>query len=181
MTTPNQPMSQLWPLTVTTPAGTLSSSPLITPWPLADANLEWIEIVVPDGPSGQVGVAVYWSGTQIVPWGTDSWIITNNEKLHIPVDSYITISGLSVYTYNEGIFDHTVYLRALVKYTTTPVVTEQSAIGTTSLQNEETSSYDESLTPGQLTSTLSLQGPQETEQFSEPVQGSLTALPESVT
>jgi len=176
----NQPMSQLWPLTVDTPAGITPENPQIIPWPLVDANLEYIDIIIPDGPSGQLGVAVYWSGTQIVPWGTDSWLITNDEKIHIPVDSYITVSGLSVYTYNEGIFPHTIYLRALVKYTTTPVVVEQGTIGASIQQAPEGAEYDESLTPAGLDSNLDESGEAEIEASPDSTDSDLTELPESI-
>jgi hypothetical protein len=180
VSTPNQPMSQLWPLTVDTPAGVTPENPQITPWPLVDANLEYIDIIIPDGPSGQLGVAVYWSGTQIVPWGTDSWLITNDEKIHIPVDSYITVSGLAVYTYNQGIFGHTIYLRALVKYTTTPVVTQQGTIGASIQEAPEGAEYDESLTPAGLDGNLDESGEPELDSSENPVSGDLTALPESI-
>ena len=180
MSQPNQPMSQLWPLTITTPAGTPIDNPLITPWPLVDANLDFIDIIIPDGPSGQLGVAVYWSGTQILPWGSNSWIITNNEKIHTPIDSYITIGGLSVYTYNLGIFDHTIYLRALIKYTTTPVVTEEGTIGVSTANAPEGATYDESLTPTGLVGSSADIGVGTDEYSEQPVSGDLTALPESV-
>lgn len=180
MTTPPTPMSQLWPLNVTTPAGTTSENPLVTQWPLVDANLDYIDIVVPDGPSGQVGVAVYWSGTQIVPWGTDSWLITNNEKIRVPLGTYITVDGLAVWTYNEGIFDHTIYLRALIRYTTTPVVTEAGTIGASTENAPEGATYDESLTPTGLTGTSAEEGTEGTETFAESTGSDITALPESV-
>jgi len=173
-------MSQLWPLTVTVPPNTPATAPLITPWALADANLDYIEIIVPDGNSGTAGIAVYWSGTQIIPWGTDSWLITNNEKIHIPVGSYITISGLAVWAYNTGIFPHTFYLRAHVTYTTTPVVTEAPAIGTTSLLGTDTTSFDESLSPSGIlpdTSTADTLGELPAPDLSGE---NLTALPETI-
>lgn len=173
-------MSQLWPLTVLTPAGTLPDAPLVTPWPLADANLDYIEIIIPPGPSGQVGVAVYWSGTQIVPWGTDSWIITDNEKVKVPVDSYITISGLSVYTYNEGIFDHSLYLRALVKYTTNPVITQAPVIGSAAILGTGEDTYDNSLTPEGLSGSAS-ELPSQFEAPEGQITGTdMSALPETV-
>jgi hypothetical protein len=180
MSTPQQPMSQLWPLTITTLADTQPSNPLITPWPLVDANLDYIEIIVPDGPSGQVGVAVYWSGTQIVPWGTDSWLITNNEKIHIPVTSYITVSGLEVWTYNVGIYEHTIYLRALVKYTTAAVVTEAPVIGSAAVLGTGEASYDESLTPTGLTGGASELETGTEGEAPEQIEGSISGLPESV-
>jgi hypothetical protein len=177
---PQQPMDQLWPLTVTTPAGTLPSAPLVTPWPLADANLDYVEIIVPNGPSGQVGVAILWSGTQIIPWGNGTWIITNDEKIHIPVGSYITISGLAVQTYNEGIFPHTLYLRALVKYTTAPVVTEAPVIGSAAILGTGEETYDNSLAPAGLIGEASGEDTGISPESAAGNEGDLSALPESV-
>jgi hypothetical protein len=180
VSTPNQPMSQLWPLTVTVPAGTAIDDPLIVPWPLADANLDFIDIIIPDGHSGLTGIAVYWSGTQVLPWGTDTWIVANDEKVHTPIGSYITISGLSVYAYNTGQFDHSFYLRAHVTYTTTPVVQESGTIGASIQQAPEGAEFDESLTPAGLDSNLDESGEAEIESSESPISGDLTALPESI-
>jgi hypothetical protein len=180
MTTPNQPMSQLWPLTVTVPAGTPATSPLIVPWPLVDANLDFIDIIVPDGHNGLTGVAVYWSGTQIVPWGTESWIVANNEKIHTPTNTYITVSGLSVYAYNTGVFPHSFYLRAHVTYTTNPVVGMEGPIGTTAEIGSPGAVYNESISPAGIGSaSIGLQS--ESPAFlTEGEESSLTALPETV-
>jgi hypothetical protein len=180
VSTPNQPMSQLWPLTVTVPPGTTLENPLIVPWSLADANLDFIDIIVPDGHSGLTGVAVYWSGTQVVPWGTGTWLVANDEKIHTPVGSYITISGLSVYAYNTGQFEHSFYLRAHVTYTTTPVVQESGTIGASTQEAPEGAEFDESLTPAGLDSNLDESGESEIESSPSPVSGDLTALPESI-
>jgi hypothetical protein len=181
MTTPTQPMSQLWPLTVATPAGVLETAPQVTNWPMVDANLDYIEIIVPDGPSGQVGLAIFWAGTQIVPWGSGTWLITNSEKIHIPVDTYITVTGLQVMTYNLGIYEHTIYLRALIKYTAVPIVTEAPEIGTTQVLPGDEASYDESLTPETLTGNV-LESPELAAEGELPFdESSSTELPETVT
>jgi hypothetical protein len=181
MSQPNQPMDQLWPLTVTVPAGTAEDNPLIVPWPLVDANLDFIDIIIPDGHSGQTGIAVYWSGTQILPWGTDTWIVANDEKVHTPINSYITVSGLSVYAYNVGQFEHSFYLRAHITYTTTPVVSEEGTIGASTANAPEDAIYDESLTPTGLTGSSAEEGTESTESFNSAGESDLTALPESVT
>jgi hypothetical protein len=180
MSTPNQPMSQLWPLTVTVPAGTTADDPQITSWPLADANLDFIDIIIPDGHSGLTGIAVYWSGTQVLPWGTNSWIVANDEKVHTPIDSYITVSGLSVYAYNTGQFPHSFYLRAHVTYTTTPVVQEAGTIGANIQSAPAGATYDESLTPTGLDNNLDESGEAAIESSGEPIQGDITSLPESI-
>jgi len=180
MTAPNQPMSQLWPLTVTVPPNTPENNPLIVPWPLTDANLDWIDIIVPDGHNGLTGVAVYWSGTQIIPWGTASWIVANDEKIHTPTNTYITISGLAVYAYNLGTFEHSFYLRGHVTYTTTPVVTQAGTVGASIQNAPEGATYDESLTPLGLTGTSAELGLTGTIPEEPTGAESLSALPETV-
>lgn len=107
-------MNRLYPLTIVTPKATLQSAPLVTPWPLEDAYLTSILIQVPDGHAGLTGLRILWSGQQIVPWGNNSYIVSNNEILTIPITSYITASGLTVHTFNTDIYDHSFYLRALI-------------------------------------------------------------------
>ena len=180
MTTPQTPMDQLWPLTVTVPAGTPPTAPLIVPWPLIDANLDYIDIIVPDGHSGQTGIAVYWSGTQILPWGTNSWIIANNEKIHTPITTYITIGGLEIYAYNTGQFDHSFYLRGHITYTTAPTVTAEGTIGTSQVLSSVDSSYDESLTPTGISALASPEESTSGESLEDETSGSISGLPESV-
>ena len=150
MTTPQRPMSQLWQMTITVPSGTQPNAPQLTPWVLADANLDYIEIIVPDGHSYITGVAIYWAGTQIVPWGYNSWLLANAEKLHIPVDSYITMSGLVVKTYNQGIYPHTFYLRAHVSYPASQAVAPEVTPGSALILPSDTGQFDNSLTPNLL-------------------------------
>ena len=148
-------MSQLWPLSVTVPAGTLPTAPIQVPWSLADVNLDYIDIVVPDGHSGQTGVQILWAGTVIIPWSESAYLIANNEKIHVEVGTYITVTGLVVQAYNEGIYDHSFYLRAHITYTTAPVVTQAPAIGTAVVTGSSSSTYQNTLTPSGISSLTS--------------------------
>lgn len=108
-------MDRLYYLEVLTPAGTLQSAPQNTPWPLEDNQLVYVDILVPPGNSSTAGFRVLWATQQVIPWGNDSFLVTDNEKVHVDCDFDMTITGLVIQTYNTDIWDHTIYLRALIR------------------------------------------------------------------
>lgn len=108
-------MDRVYPLTVTTPDGTLEASPQSTTWPLEDARLLYIDLIIPAGHNGLTGLRVEYNGTQIVPWGDVSYIIANNDRIRFPVNGEITRTGLVIITYNTDVFDHSHYLYAAIQ------------------------------------------------------------------
>ena len=108
-------MDRLYYESVTIPAGTPLATPVSVPWPLEDNYLKYVDIVVPSGPSGLMGFRILWASQQIIPWGNNSYLVTDNEKIHVDVDSYITVTGLVIEGYNTDIFPHTIYLRGLIQ------------------------------------------------------------------
>lgn len=110
---------------VTTPAGTLETSPLTTDLQFLDGVVTDIQMVIPDGPSGLMGVAFLYGGQQIIPNG-DMFIVSNNERIDWPITGYPTGSQWQLSTYNTDIYDHTVEVRLLVNEFTlpTPLATE---------------------------------------------------------
>lgn len=108
-------MDRLYETDVTVPASTASSSPYSVDWPLEDATLVYVNIIIPAGHSGLTGIRLTRSGTQIVPYSSNSWIISDDEKLTIGFNDEITSSGVKVVAYNSDIFAHTFYLRALIR------------------------------------------------------------------
>src|SRR5881398_1453726 len=98
----------------TTAAGTLKAAPASLQWPLEDAYITAITIIIPDGHNGLTGIRLLRSLQEIVPWSNDDWITANNEKLDIPYNDEITKRGLVVQTYNTDAFAHTHYLRAII-------------------------------------------------------------------
>jgi hypothetical protein len=117
-------MDRLYYLEVTTPAGTLQSDLLSTTWILEENYLEYVDILIPDGPSGLLGFRILWAQQQVIPWGNNSFLTPNNEKIHVPVNDGITISGLVIESYNTDVFPHTINLRGLIK-TLTPEQQQQ--------------------------------------------------------
>jgi hypothetical protein len=108
-------MDRLYYLEVTTPANTPQSSPQSTPFPLEDNTLVYVDINVPPGNSATLGFRVMWAQQQVIPWGNNSWLLTDDEKVHVECNFAMTTSGLVVETYNVDIFPHTIYIRALVR------------------------------------------------------------------
>ena len=108
-------MDRLYYTTVTIPAGTTITSPYSVVWPLEDNELVYVDINVPPGPSGLMGFRILWAQQQVIPWGNDSWLVTDNEKIHVDCDFAMTITGLVIEGYNTDIFAHTIYIRGLIR------------------------------------------------------------------
>lgn len=108
-------MLYYYSLKVTTPAGTLSTAPQATVWPLVDGTLRRLEVMIPSGHSGLTGIAVHNQNTQVVPWGASGFLVADNVTIPIDLDYEVAASGLSIHTYNTGQYAHSHYLRALVE------------------------------------------------------------------
>jgi hypothetical protein len=107
-------MDRLYPINTPTPPGTPIAAPIVTPFPLEDAQLEKITIIIPDGHSGLTGIRILWSGTQIVPFALNYYLTGNDRVIEVKLNSYITVNALSIETYNLDIFAHTFWIEALV-------------------------------------------------------------------
>lgn len=102
-------------LTVTTPPGTAKAAPQQTVWTLQDAALLKLEVTIPAGHSGLTGVAVKAQGSQIFPWNLDGFFVGDNRELAVELGYEVTTSGLIVFTYNTGAYQHSHYLRATIE------------------------------------------------------------------
>jgi hypothetical protein len=102
------------PVNVATPAQTAVSAPQSTSLALGDVLLRRIDLRIPPGPSGLVGVYIEQAGTQIWPWGTlPTWITGDNDEFSVPIGTEID-NGVSIVTYNLDYNPHTLYFRFLV-------------------------------------------------------------------
>lgn len=86
-----------------------STSPLVVDLPFDNYSIVQIDIRFPPGPAGEVGVAVFNSGTQILPKNAGTWIIDDNAHLTFTPDDYPTGTGWQIQMYNDGIYDHSTY------------------------------------------------------------------------
>lgn len=107
--------TRLYELDVTVPAGTAQITPQVTPWPLENAQLVQIELIVPPGHVALTGIRILQAQQQIIPWGNLSYLRMDSEKLVIPFNGEIGANALSINTFNTDIFAHTFYLRATIQ------------------------------------------------------------------
>jgi hypothetical protein len=101
-------------ISITTPAGTASSAPLVTALPWREGYPVRIEIRVPPGPSGLLGFQLAHSGEVIIPKDKTQFLITDNEAIMWPLDNYPYNAKYTVRTYNTDVFDHTIQIRMLL-------------------------------------------------------------------
>lgn len=119
------------------PANTLITAPVVVDCSFPPRVVTEIEIVVPPGPSGNVGFAISCSGQNMIPFNAGAWIVTDNEKINWPMDEQITSGAWELQGYNSGQFPHTIYVRFLLDLvqpadtgTTTTVISDDSLSGT---------------------------------------------------
>lgn len=110
--------------TVAIPAGTAVAAPQKT-------DLVWrqgvplrVELRIPPGPAGLVGVALAHSSTKIIPHDETEWLITDNEPVKWPLSGYPTNTGWQLWAYNLDVYDHVVQVRMLMDELNTATVTE---------------------------------------------------------
>jgi len=101
----------VWPVNVTTPAGTPLAAPLTTRPGIGVIWIDSVELRIPIGHRGTTGIYIANSGSQLLPFSqTISWLVGDDERLVFDFGVQVD-SGLQVVTYNTDLFDHTHYLR----------------------------------------------------------------------
>lgn len=108
----NVPTFRFHQLSVTVSANTPSSAPLVTDWTLGPANLDLLELQVPPGPAGTMGVAVHLNAESLVPWGpVGQWLVVDDYTRDFDIDQWVQHT-LKVMAYNEDVNDHVFWWRA---------------------------------------------------------------------
>lgn len=100
--------------TIVTPRGTAIAAPLVTPLTWRQGYPVQVEIRIPPGPSGLLGVALAHSGTRIIPHDESEWLITDAEPVIWPLTDFPTNAAWSVITYNLDVYAHTIQVRMLL-------------------------------------------------------------------
>ena len=100
--------------TITTPAGTTTSSPLVTSLTWREGYPIRVELRIPPGPSGLMGVQLAHSGQVIIPHDPTEWLVTDNEPVIWPLDNYPYNAKWTVRTYNTDIYEHSLQIRMLL-------------------------------------------------------------------
>lgn len=116
-------------------AGTTPAVPITQDLSFPPRDVSAIEIIVPPGPNGLVGFALMNSNVIVIPYDSDQWIITSDEKIHWDLSGYINSGSWQIRGYNLGVKPHTIYLRWLLNLTTAPPSTVPSAFLDTALIN----------------------------------------------
>lgn len=107
--------SRIYPLVVTVPAGTAIATPQVTPWFTEDNTVVSIELEIPPGHNGLTGIRVMKGDTQLIPWGSGSWIVGNDLEHSFSVNDYLPTRDVTIQTYNTGQYPHSFYLRMWVE------------------------------------------------------------------
>lgn len=127
---PNKMADWIEAFQVTIPAGTTRPGQTYSLKFKRPGKIERIEIVIPDGPAGRVGFQLLFAGTVVLPFDDKKYIISNNEKISWEIFQKYDTGDWAIRAYNEGVYDHTIYIRFLV-IDPTPTRTSPQLVGTT--------------------------------------------------
>lgn len=104
--------------TATVPAGTTPAAPAVFPMNFPPREVHTLQVIVPPGPSGLVGWHVLVGGGLVIPYLSDTWVITAAENITWPLDHMPNSGAWSVEAYNTGTQDHSITFRWLLGYIT---------------------------------------------------------------
>lgn len=100
--------------TATIPANTPSTAPVTTAMTMPPREVIRVEIIVPPGVSGLVGFALQMSGVTVIPYQSDKWIVTADEKIVWDLQGYPDSGDWQLIGYNTGTLDHSIMVRFLL-------------------------------------------------------------------
>jgi hypothetical protein len=101
--------------TATIPAGTLASAPFRQSMTMPPRYVDRLEIIVPPGGAGLIGFALTNSGVTVIPYDSDLWVITSDEKIVWDLEGANDSGSWGLAGYNTGSVDHAVYVRFLCR------------------------------------------------------------------
>jgi hypothetical protein len=93
---------------VTIPAGTAITAGFSADISFPARVITQIDVLIPPGPRGEVGVGVGMAGVTVVPKGGTKYIIADDKLFTFPLENLPDSGAWSLYGYNTGTFDHTV-------------------------------------------------------------------------
>lgn len=93
---------------VTVPAGTLQANPQVTELAMPPRIVRRVEVTVPPGPHGLVGLQLTSGGQQMIPINRGQFLTPDGRTLEFDLDDYITSGAWELTAYNTGGQPHTV-------------------------------------------------------------------------
>lgn len=109
----------------TVPAGTGSNAPATFANSFPDGEVVGVELVIPDGAAGIVGIMLTFGGDQVLPNTAGAFILGNDVTLRYPMERYPTGGRWQLRAYNLGQYPHLVQVRYQVVdfgFTAAPLV-----------------------------------------------------------
>lgn len=106
---------------MTVPASTPSSNPFTGDLSFPPRQVVQIEILVPPGPRGQVGFSIGSAGVPVIPRNQGGWIIADDDRIIWPLDGLWDSGSWTLFAYNNGTYDHTLYVTFLLEQLAAPV------------------------------------------------------------
>ena len=87
---------------------TPSSAPLSITVPISTVMLWRMEVRIPPGHAGLTGIALFDSGSPVIPWATSGtpWIIGNDDLLEYPYNKELGSSITLVYYNTSTLYTH---------------------------------------------------------------------------
>lgn len=140
--------SEIRQFSLTIPPGTPSSAPAIAQTTFPARIVEAIEITVPAGSNGTVGFQIRNSNVVVIPYDSNTWIVTSGENIHWDLQDQITSGSWQLAAYNNGVNPHTLYIRYLLSVPPAPGAASgaAAAIDANSLVPPDTDTDDLDLT-----------------------------------
>lgn len=96
---------------VTIASGVLKAAPTTTVLTWREGYPEFVEIRVPPGPSGLVGIQVMHSDRVIIPKEANTFLVTDDEIVLWRLEGFPYNAVYKIRAYNEGFYSHTIQFR----------------------------------------------------------------------
>ena len=96
--------------TVTVPAGTAIASPATTSIAFPVRVVRSVDWRIPPGAQGVMGWQLAMGGVQVVPFGSDTWVVDDGTAGAFALDGYPDSGAWQVIGYNTGTFAHSIFL-----------------------------------------------------------------------
>lgn len=91
--------------------GSTPGAPVTVPLTFPARVVLRVDVRIPPGPRGELGVQLAVSGQQVVPYQSGQWLVMDDETVSFDLRNFPNSGAWQLIAYNTGAFSHTVYLR----------------------------------------------------------------------